>query len=125
MICPNCSTENAETNQFCVKCGYGLHNNTRFVYSKSSKERGIALILEILPGLFGFYGIGWIYSGKTMTGVILLGVGLLLIFIYGVSAIFTAGSACLCAIPTNMIAVLLSGIFLNSYTKEHTELFGV
>ena len=32
----------------------------------------VALLLEIVGGLFGFLGIGWIYAGKPVYGVLLL-----------------------------------------------------
>ena len=37
--------------------------------SRPSKDRTIAIILEILPGLFGFLGFGWIYGGNAGTGI--------------------------------------------------------
>jgi len=40
-------------------------------FSRPLKDRNIALILEILPGLFGLVGFGWIYSNKTDTGIFL------------------------------------------------------
>jgi len=36
------------------------------------KDRSIAIILEILPGLFGFLGFGWMYAGNTSAGAIWL-----------------------------------------------------
>lgn len=35
------------------------------------KDRSIAIILEILPGLFGILGIGWIYAENTAVGILI------------------------------------------------------
>jgi len=88
------------------------------------KDRNIALVLEILPGLFGLYGFGWIYSGNTSAGIMILIGGLVWAFIVVAAAMLTATAACFCTVPVNIVAVALSAFFLNGYTKKHTELFG-
>ncbi len=88
------------------------------------KDRSIALILEILPGLFGFYGIGRIYSGDTQTGILWLAGGLAWAFIAGLVSVFTGGIACFCTIPLNLAAVATATYLLNQYTKNHPEIFG-
>ena len=40
--------------------------------SRSTKKRSIALILEILPGMFGFLGSGWMYAGNYSKGIMFL-----------------------------------------------------
>lgn len=101
-----------------------------------SKERevdkGIALVLEILPAIFGVFGIGWIYSGRTNTGFILLISGLLLIW-GGYAAIFIGSTAlaaltlgvgalgyCLiCFVPfVQFLAAVGSAIALNNELSE-------
>jgi hypothetical protein len=88
------------------------------------KDRSVALILEILPGLFGFLGFGWIYSGNTHTGIMwLIGV-----FIWDILAVIidiaTGGFGCFCTLPINVILIAISASSLNTYTKQHPELFG-
>lgn len=88
------------------------------------KDKSIALILEILPGLFGLLGFGWIYSGNTTTGVLLL-VGFLAWMVVAIIInIASAGFGCFCTIPVNLIAVGLSAVMLNDYAKKHPEIFG-
>ena len=81
-------------------------------------------MIEILPGLFGLYGFGWIYSGNVSAGVILLVGGLL----WGAFAIFlaiiTGTFACICTIPVNLGLITLSSVMLNGHIKNHPELFG-
>jgi hypothetical protein len=87
------------------------------------KDRSLALILEILPGLFGLLGFGWIYSGNTNAGVLwLLGV-----LVWDIMAIvimvLTAGFGCICTVPVNLVLVAISASSLNNYTKQRPELF--
>jgi len=89
------------------------------------KDGGIAFCLEILPGLAGLFGIGWIYSGNTSTGVILLAGGIFWFLIIVVAAFITASAACLCTVPLSLVGTAISSVMLNNYTKQHPELFGV
>lgn len=36
---------------------------------RPAKDRSTALILEIVAGVFGIYGIGWVYAGHTDRGI--------------------------------------------------------
>lgn len=91
---------------------------------RPQKDRGIALVLEILPGLFGLLGFGWIYSGNTAAGVLwLIGV-LVWDFIALVIVALTSGLACCCTVPVNLTLIAVSSFLLNAYTKQHPELFG-
>jgi hypothetical protein len=88
------------------------------------KDKSIALILELLPGLFGFLGFGWIYSGDTQTGIMWL-VGYL---IWAVAAVIidivTGGFGCICTLPINIAIIAVSVSNLNKYIKSHPEIFG-
>ena len=88
------------------------------------KDRGVALILEILPGLFGFLGIGWIYAGNSGAGVAWL-IGTI---VWAVMAIIivaaTAGFGALCTIPVQIILLIVSAVSLSGYIKRRTDLFG-
>ncbi len=87
------------------------------------KDRSVALILEILPGLFGFLGIGWIYAGNVTVGVLAL-VGYLLFLGFELLVIvFTGGLAACCLLPLNLVAVAVSALLLNNYMKERPEQF--
>ncbi len=52
------------------------------------KDRSLAIILEVVPGLVGFLGIGWIYSGYTNIGVAWL-LGFLVWNIVALASVFT------------------------------------
>ena len=88
------------------------------------KDRNLAMILEILPGLFGFLGFGWIYSGNTSTGTIILIGFLFWSFMTGFIAVLTVGFSLLCTLPLSLLAIILSTVTLNNHIKSKPELFG-
>ncbi len=88
------------------------------------KDRGIAFLLEILPGLFGLYGFGWMYSGNLTAGLFWLIGGLVWDVIAIGIDVATLGAGCAINIPVNIILVVLSTLFLNAHNKQHRELFG-
>lgn len=93
------------------------------VSSAPKRERNLAIILEIVPGLLGFLGIGWIYSGFTGAGIAWL-LGFLIWNIFALAiCIFTAGLGCLCTLPVNLIVLIASVISLNSQIQNHSEQF--
>jgi hypothetical protein len=125
--CRECAVE-MENKLVCREC---LSTGKARLLSQTSstthpvKDRSIALILEILPGLFGFIGFGWIYSGNTGIGI----AWLLAVLFWNLIAFFiitlTAGFGCFITVPINIVLVAVSASSLNSYTKQHHELFSV
>jgi len=150
ITCPACSTQNADDAKFCKSCGAQISSQPVPPASDSQaasdayaptvpvvqqpveayvqrplKDRSIALILEIIPGLFGLLGIGWIYSGNTTTGVIWLIGFLIWTAMATVVSLLTAGLGIICWLPISIILIAVSAISLNNYTKQHPEIFGV
>lgn len=78
----------------------------------------LAIVLEVVCGLFGLFGIGWLVSGNTQTGVILLVGGLIWDAIAVTIAIFTFGIAFLCIGPINLAILITSTIILNNQLKQ-------
>jgi hypothetical protein len=87
------------------------------------KDRSLAVILEVLLGLFGFLGIGWIYAGDTNRGLITLVAFLIWNAVLTTIIVFTVGIGCIC-IPINWIIIAASAYALNNYTKTRPDLFG-
>jgi hypothetical protein len=93
-----------------------------------AKDRTIALVLEALPGIFGFLGIGWLYSGNTNVGLAWL-LGVLVWDAIAVVAIlltlpFTFGlTLCCCTWPINLALMGVSTYLLNDYTKKNAGMF--
>ena len=93
---------------------------------KAPKDRAIAMILEVLLGLFGLPGFGWIYSGNTKVGLILLFsmIGWNILVILPTVILTAGGSLLICCIPTTFLVVVISVMKLTEYSKQHPELFG-
>jgi hypothetical protein len=89
-----------------------------------SKKRSTALILEILPGLFGLLGFGWIYAGKTGTGIMILIGDILANLFFALLAALTLGISLIITVPVQLIVLGISAALLHSYTKDHPETFG-
>ncbi len=137
MLCPSCGQEASDSGNFCLHCGAPLPKAPApakvpvrappfpqdSVY-RPPKDRGVALVLEILPGLFGLPGIGWIYGGRTGAGVALLLCTLVWDLIAILIDIASGGFACLITVPVNLAVVAISVALLSSYTRQHPELFG-
>jgi hypothetical protein len=92
-------------------------------YAAPIKDRSLGLILEILPGLFGIFGIGWIYTGETNTGVLILIGGLAMMGIFVVADVLSAGICCFGTIPLQLLALAISTVKLNDLMKQHPERF--
>jgi hypothetical protein len=78
----------------------------------------LAIVLEIVCGLFGLFGIGWLVSGNTQTGIILLVGGLVWGAVWVFIAIFTLGIGFLCIGPINLAIMIISTIMLNNRLKQ-------
>jgi hypothetical protein len=70
----------------------------------------VALILEVIGGFFGFLGLGWIYAGRPLLGILLLIGYWLLDWAVGVMlSIMTLGAWCLVWPAQNLILSAISG----------------
>ena len=87
------------------------------------KDRSIALILEILPGLFGFLGFGWIYADNTQTGILILIGNFIMIGINVVAVFLSGGICCFVAVPLEIAAIALSAYKLGQYMDTRTDIF--
>lgn len=83
-FCPGCGTSIAPEERFCRSCGYQLTAappsppSIPIVSASRLKGEGTAAALAVVPGLFGFLGIGQIYASRIGRGFVLLIVGWIL-----------------------------------------------
>jgi len=82
---------------------------------KVKPGRELAILLEILPGLFGILGLGWLYAGNKKVGVALLIGFLLWDILVWVLAFSTSFLVFLCILPLNILIVIVSVLMLNGY----------
>lgn len=80
----------------------------------------VALLLEMGGGLFGFLGIGWIYAGRPVMGVLLLVGYWLLDWIIGLAlAIGTLGAWCCIWPAQNLVFGAISGYLAYRWLEQH------
>ncbi|MBE7472256.1 MAG: hypothetical protein DPW09_10245 [Anaerolineae bacterium] len=101
-------------------------------HKSGGKDKGLALVLEIWPGLAGILGIGWMYSGHTIVGISLLLTGLVvfwgsyIVLFLSITffAAITAGLGSIfycviCIIPVLQVgAAIVSTLMLKSTLNE-------
>jgi TM2 domain-containing membrane protein YozV len=77
---------------------------------KRGRDPFVALLLEVVGGFFGFLGIGWIYAGRPVKGVVLLLGYWLLDWIVGLVLSFaTLGVWCFIWPAQNLVLGAISG----------------
>lgn len=82
-----------------------------------------AVLVEVLLSFFlGIYGVGWLMSGETTVGIVLLICSFVVywpVLIIGI--IFTLGFGLLCLGPLAIGAIILNAIMLNNAIKRKTN----
>lgn len=77
------------------------------------------VIVEIICGIFGFYGIGWMVAGYTVPGLVMLLVGILIWApIFWVVAGITVGIGLVCLVPIDIAIWVTSALMLNNKLKQ-------
>ena len=76
------------------------------------------VIVEILCGIFGFYGIGWLIAGYTVPGILLLVGGLVWAVLFWTIAALTAFIGLICLVPIDIAIFVTSALILNSRLKQ-------
>ena len=71
-FCTKCGAEVSESDKFCRGCGAALLTRVTPSVAIKRKDRGITLLLAILLGLIGFYGMGHVYLGRVGRGIVFL-----------------------------------------------------
>lgn len=82
------------------------------------------MLLEIGLGLIGLLGFGWIYAGKTGTGIAILLINLGVNTFFVLLGALTFGLSIIIALPVQITAIIISAVTLNNHTKKRTDLFG-
>jgi hypothetical protein len=80
-----------------------------------------ALITEIILSLIGIFGIGWLMTGQTLIGVLLL-LGSILVYwpLIILGTVVTFGFGLICLGPMAVGLIILNAVLLNNYIKRQT-----
>lgn len=122
MICQKCGAALEEGAAFCPSCGTRVQAEAQQATTATvgvgatavpgAKSKSTALVLEIVAGLFGFLGIGWIYAGETQKGILIL-IGNFVL--QGLVLVFTLFLGVICTIP---LSAGISAYLLNEHIKK-------
>ncbi len=77
----------------------------------------IAMVVEILFGLFGILGVGWLYAGNFLVATLTFLGFLILVFIEAVVLVSTIGIAACVIIPLNLAISIISGVRCRDYVR--------
>jgi len=78
----------------------------------------IAMVVEVLFGLFGLLGVGWLYAGKFSTAMLMFLGFFVLVFIEAVALFSTIGLATCVIIPLNLAIAVISGVRCRDYVRN-------
>lgn len=76
------------------------------------KDPNTAMVIEILAGFFGFMGIGYLYAGYTLGGLVRLLGWFFCLFMAAIMTLITLGFGLICFFPLVLIAPVVSGLLL-------------
>lgn len=93
--------------------------NVTVVNNATAGHSNTPVIVELLLNIFlGIYGVGWLMSGNTTVGVILLICSFVDWFIIGILAVLTLGLGFFCWGPFLIAAWIVNAIMLNNSLKR-------
>ena len=84
----------------------------------SDSSDTIALLLEIIFGVFGLLGMGWLYAGNLPVAIGLFVGFLIVVFIEMFIATFTLGFAACLILPFNLAVAIVSGFKARDYVRN-------
>ncbi|MBI5877604.1 MAG: zinc ribbon domain-containing protein [Chloroflexi bacterium] len=123
MKCPRCAAENTEAARFCANCGQPLAAQaaplTALFAPAAVPDPNTAFVLEFVLGIFGFLGVGWLYGGRTVLGLVML-VGWWLFVASGISgSLLSGGFGCCLWLPVHFIAPLISALVVKNELERN------
>ncbi len=84
----------------------------------SNNKPMIAAIIELIGGYFGLLGVGWIYGGDLLKGILILIGYFILLGIGGTLTAITFGFLGLIFVPLYIIAPIISAIKVYQFANE-------
>ena len=78
----------------------------------------IAVIIELVGGYLGFLGLGWIYAGDVIRGILILVGYIIFLSIAGFLTFFSFGILGLIFGPLYIIGPVISAILVYQFAKD-------
>ena len=128
-FCTNCGQSLKPEAKFCGKCGTGnlptqdkspvdtkqnVGSGNTLQRPPEWKSMGVTMVLTIVLGWFGLGGIGHLYLGKIIKGIVLCVVGIILLII----TIFTMGIGIIVLIPFALFVIYDSYRLCKRYNND-------
>lgn len=85
---------------------------------RSDSSDTIAMVVEILFGLFGILGMGWLYAGNIGISLLVFFGFAVVVFIETFVASITFGIAACVIIPLNIAIAVISGMRARDYVRN-------
>jgi hypothetical protein len=118
MNCPRCGSANLEGARFCSTCGQALGPSAIAPIVRSVPDPNTAFVLELVLGLFGFLGIGWVYAGRIPLGLTMMA-GWWLVVVSGLGgSVFTGFLGCCFWLPIHFVAPFISALLIKNELEK-------
>lgn len=78
----------------------------------------IAVLIELVGGYFGLLGIGWMYVGDVLRGILILVGYFILFWVGGWLTFFSFGLLSLVFVPLYIAAPIVSAIFVYQFARD-------
>ena len=123
MNCPRCGATNTETARFCANCAQPLAPQAAAVpqnaAARSAPDPNTAFVLELVLGIFGFMGIGWVYGHRTTLGLVML-LSWWLVVVAGIGgSVATGFFGCLLWLPVHFVAPFISATLVRKELEQN------
>ena len=93
-------------------------NDNQITPTKADSSDTIAMIIEIVFGLFGILGMGWLYAGRVPVAIGAFIGFVILVFIEIAIITVTAGLAACLIFPLNLAITIVSGLRARDYVRS-------
>ena len=126
MQCPQCHAPLPEGANFCSSCGYRFPHAPgvpaavapQVVYQKTLRDPNTAMIIEIIGTVLGFMGLGWLYAGRTGTGLLLLFGYWAALVVVVLLSVLTGGIFACIWLPIDIVIAVISGSMAKSALEK-------
>ncbi|MGB8344793.1 MAG: hypothetical protein WCD86_07910 [Ktedonobacteraceae bacterium] len=96
--------------------------NVTVVNTGTTQQSKTGLIVEIILNLFGIYGVGWLISGETTVGIVLLICSFVVFWPTVILlAVLTLGFGLFCDFPLGIGLLILNAVLLNNALNRKAQ----